>query len=259
MTTTSKLAISIPSNLAHAMSKKSFGQKDYHESSFLDAVKSIIIAVISSLFSFILAILGVQAPRETITSSEHVSDSESTSSSSSSASSSSTTITSNTNMREDAHEHNHDGISRSSSSYLGSIPRGAPEDILEIFEAFKKCTDPNKVNVCIGAYRDEMGRPWILPSVHKAETIMINDPGRNKEYSGVIGDTAYIAQAMKFAYGHDIVRQGTAVGVQTLSGTGACRLGAEFLGQFAPVKKIFVPDPTWSNHIAIFESCGLEV
>jgi aspartate aminotransferase len=47
--------------------------------------------------------------------------------------------------------------------------------------------------------------------------------------------------------------------VQTLSGTGACRIGGEFLSKFFPVKKIYIPDPTWGNHIAIFEECGLEV
>ena len=54
------------------------------------------------------------------------------------------------------------------SDYLSSIPEGPPDAILGIAEAFKACTDEKKVNVCVGAYRDSNGKPWILPSVRKA-------------------------------------------------------------------------------------------
>lgn len=143
-------------------------------------------------------------------------------------------------------------------SFLTDIPMGAPDAILGIAENFKACTDPNKVNVCVGAYRDENGKPWILPSVKEAEKIMIDDPTENKEYASISGDAAYVAEAIKFAYGQDCDLNKIAA-VQSLSGTGACRVGGEFLAKFAPVKKIYLPDPTWGNHIGIFEECGLEV
>jgi len=145
-----------------------------------------------------------------------------------------------------------------SKSYIADIPMGAPDAILGIADNFKKCTDPNKVNVCVGAYRDENGKPWILPSVKEAEKIMMDDPSENKEYASIAGDAAYVEQAVKFAYGQD-ADLSTMAAVQTLSGTGACRIGGEFLSKFFPVKKIYIPDPTWGNHIAIFEECGLEV
>lgn len=145
-----------------------------------------------------------------------------------------------------------------SKSYIADIPMGAPDAILGIADNFKKCADPNKVNVCIGAYRDENGKPWILPSVKEAEKIMMDDPSESKEYASITGDAAYVEQAIKFAYGQD-ADLSTMAAVQTLSGTGACRIGGEFLSKFFPVKKIYIPDPTWGNHIAIFEECGLEV
>lgn len=143
-------------------------------------------------------------------------------------------------------------------SYLTDIPMGAPDAILGIADNFKKCTDPNKVNVCVGAYRDENGKPWILPSVKAAEKIMMDDPAQNKEYASIVGDVAYVEQAIKFAYGQDADLSVIAA-TQTLSGTGACRIGGEFLSKFYPVKKIYIPDPTWGNHIAIFEESGMEV
>jgi len=148
----------------------------------------------------------------------------------------------------------------SASSYLDGIPMGAPDAILGIAENFKACDDPNKVNICVGAYRDENGKPWILPSVREAENIMIKSTTENKEYSSIAGDAQFVSLAIKFAFGQSVDTDKIAA-VQTLSGTGACRIGGQFLSKFSPDdnKKIFVPNPTWGNHLAIFRNCGLEV
>ena len=86
--------------------------------------------------------------------------------------------------------------------------------------------------------------------------------GRRIQNQGVreriAGDAAYVAEAIKFAYGQEQDLSALAA-VQTLSGTVACRIRGQFLSNLAPVKTIYVPDPTWGNHIAIFENCGLEV
>lgn len=135
---------------------------------------------------------------------------------------------------------------------------GAPDAILGIAENFKACTSPQKVNVCVGAYRDGNGKPWILPSVREAEKKMMDDPLENKEYASIIGDAKYVSLAVQFAYGQDIDLSRLAA-VQSLSGTGACRIGGEFLGRYSPVKDIYVPNPTWGNHINIFGESGLNV
>jgi aspartate aminotransferase len=59
---------------------------------------------------------------------------------------------------------------------------------LGIAAAFRACTDPNKVNICVGAYRDENGQPWVLPSVRAAEQKMLNE-NANKEYAPIEGTT----------------------------------------------------------------------
>ena len=154
--------------------------------------------------------------------------------------------------------------STATQSYLSTIPEGPPDAILGIAEAFKACTDEKKVNVCVGAYRDSKGKPWILPSVRKAEERLLADTSANKEYAPIAGDAKYVELALKFAYGSDADLSNTA-GVQSLSGTGACRIGGHFFAKFAPKPEgmtslpIYIPNPTWGNHVKIFQECGMEV
>ena len=83
-------------------------------------------------------------------------------------------------------------------SYLDAIPQGPPDAILGIAQAFGASKAPNKVNVCVGAYRDENGIPWVLPSVKAAEEKLL---GTNKEYLPIEGDGLFIDKALRFAYG----------------------------------------------------------
>eukprot|EP00537_Pseudo-nitzschia_pungens_P001148 CAMPEP_0172367368 /NCGR_PEP_ID=MMETSP1060-20121228/20952_1 /TAXON_ID=37318 /ORGANISM="Pseudo-nitzschia pungens, Strain cf. cingulata" /LENGTH=447 /DNA_ID=CAMNT_0013091591 /DNA_START=67 /DNA_END=1410 /DNA_ORIENTATION=- len=138
------------------------------------------------------------------------------------------------------------------------VPEGPPDAILGIAQAFRAAPEEHKVNVCVGAYRDTKGLPWVLPSVRKAEEMMLADDKENKEYLPIDGDQAYVEKALKFAYGASAPLERIA-GVQTLSGTGACRIGGQFLADFYPNKNIYVPDPTWGNHHKIFAACGLNV
>lgn len=138
------------------------------------------------------------------------------------------------------------------------VPQGPPDAILGIAQAFRACKDERKVNVCVGAYRDESGKPWILPSVRAAEEKMLQAADENKEYLPIEGDQSFVEKALKFAYGADAPLERIA-GVQTLSGTGACRIGGKFLSTFYPGKPIFLPVPTWGNHHKIFAECGLDV
>lgn len=148
-------------------------------------------------------------------------------------------------------------ITATKPSFLSTIPEGPPDAILGIAEAFKSCTDERKVNVCVGAYRDSTGKPWILPSVRKAEERLLADSSVNKEYAPIAGDSKYVELALKFAYGSDADLSSVA-GVQSLSGTGACRIGGHFLSKFVPKPEgmaavpIYIPNPTWGNHISIF-------
>jgi hypothetical protein len=96
----------------------------------------------------------------------------------------------------------------------------APEDaVMGVAQAYRACDDPRKVDVCVGAYRDERGKPWVLPSVRRAERILL-DRDEDKEYLPIDGDRDFVEAAMKFAYGRDMPMEHLAA-IQTLSGTGA--------------------------------------
>ncbi len=145
--------------------------------------------------------------------------------------------------------------------YLKNVPAGAPDKILGINQAFQKSDVPDKVNLVVGAYRDANGKPWVLPSVAEAEARLLQK-AVNKEYAGITGLPNFLKRALAFAYGDDSppMLEKRLAGVQTLSGTGACRLAADFYAKFLPAgTKVYCSDPTWPNHIPIFAQAGFDV
>lgn len=117
-----------------------------------------------------------------------------------------------------------------------------------------------KVDLGIGAYRDNNGKPWVLPSVHEAEKLIKEDPSYNHEYLGIAGLTSLISGAAKVILGEDspALQEQRIVSVQSLSGTGALHIAAKFLNKFCSEKVVYLSQPTWANHTAIFETQGLK-
>ncbi|CEJ94479.1 Putative Aspartate aminotransferase [[Torrubiella] hemipterigena] len=149
-------------------------------------------------------------------------------------------------------------VGRAAASTWAGVPQGPPA-ILGITEAFKADTFDKKINLGVGAYRDDQGKPFVLPSVRAAEQKVI-DSKMNKEYAGITGVPEFPALAAKLAYGANSPVLDRLVITQTLSGTGALRVGAAFLQKFFNGdKKIYIPTPSWANHKAVFTQAGLEV
>nr|KAF6406829.1 glutamic-oxaloacetic transaminase 2 [Molossus molossus] len=104
------------------------------------------------------------------------------------------------------------------SSWWAHVEMGPPDPILGVTEAFKRDTNSKKMNLGVGAYRDDNGKPYVLPSIRKYVT------------------------------------------VQTISGTGALRIGASFLQRFFKFSRdVFLPKPTWGNHTPIFRDAGMQL
>ena len=114
------------------------------------------------------------------------------------------------------------------------IPMGAPDAILGIAQAYRSCTNENKVNVCVGAYRDENGQPWVLPSVRKAEYKMLEDPTCNKEYLPIEGDKEFVQCAMEFAYGPNMPMENVAA-IQTVRRWKGICCVCVYLGSFSHI------------------------
>ncbi|KAI9609912.1 hypothetical protein H4Q26_006901 [Puccinia striiformis f. sp. tritici PST-130] len=137
-----------------------------------------------------------------------------------------------------------------------SVPAGPPDPILGVTEAFKACTSPLKMNLGVGAYRDQDGKPFVLPSVRQAEAAIVAAK-HDKEYLGITGFTEFTKHAALLAYGADSapLKEGRIAITQSISGTGALRIGGAFLQRFYPhSKSIYLPTPTWGNHIPIFKT-----
>merc|ERR1712226_1561651 len=114
------------------------------------------------------------------------------------------------------------------------------------------------MNLGVGAYRDDNGKPYVLPSVRAAEA-KIFAKNLDKEYLPITGHADFRKDAAKLAFAEagDVISEGRYANTQTISGTGALRVGTEFLAKFAPSKNLWMPNPTWGNHIPIAKDAGL--
>lgn len=117
-------------------------------------------------------------------------------------------------------------------------------------------TDPHqqKANLGIGVYRDENGLPLIFPSVDDAEK-ELQSQKLNKEYQPIEGNKLFLQGTLRLIYGS---WADSASGVQTIGGTGALRVGAEFLVKQG-FSKLFLSNPTWPNHKQIFQRAGMTI
>lgn len=116
------------------------------------------------------------------------------------------------------------------------------------------------MNLGIGAYRSEDGKPYVFPVVRKAEQMIVANTKLDKEYSPIDGDQEFNkgARGVLFGWNHADVSSGRVASAQTLSGTGALRVVAEFLVKHRP-SPIYMSSPSWGNHNAIFSAAGLDV
>lgn len=147
------------------------------------------------------------------------------------------------------------------SSWWSGVEMGPPDAILGVTEAFKRDTNPKKMNLGVGAYRDDSGKPFVLPSVKKAEELIVSQ-NLDKEYLPISGSADFCKNAIALALGSDsqVLADGLNMTVQGISGTGALRIGSTFLSKFFPgPKTVWLPTPTWGNHVPIFKHVNMEV
>eukprot|EP01138_Halocafeteria_seosinensis_P014970 gb/GECG01015282.1/.p1 GENE.gb/GECG01015282.1/~~gb/GECG01015282.1/.p1 ORF type:complete len:447 (+),score=47.27 gb/GECG01015282.1/:1-1341(+) len=146
-------------------------------------------------------------------------------------------------------------------SAWANVPMGPPDPILGLNEAFKKDESPNKVNLGVGAYRDEAGNPYVLETVQEAQRRIV-DRKMDHEYAPIAGVPGFAELAAEFMYGHQspALQENRVASVQALSGTGALRVMGSFLKEFlanGEAKPIYLPNPTWGNHNKVFTAAGL--
>ncbi len=137
----------------------------------------------------------------------------------------------------------------------------APKDpILGVTEAYVADKNPKKVNLGVGVYYDENGKVPVLECVKEAEDLRIAS-GAPKSYLPIDGLAAYdnAVKALVFGAESAAVKEGRVVTVQAIGGTGGLKIGADFLHLLSPNATVWISDPSWENHRALFEAAGFKV
>jgi len=136
----------------------------------------------------------------------------------------------------------------------------AGDPILSLNEAFQKDSRTDKINLSIGIYFDDAGRIPVLDCVHQAEAQMLAD-NLPKPYLPIEGSAAMrqAVQHLLFGADHEAVTSGRIATLQTVGSSGGLKVGADFIKRWLPDSQLWVSDPTWDNHRAMFEGAGVQV
>ncbi|KAH7071957.1 aspartate aminotransferase [Paraphoma chrysanthemicola] len=137
---------------------------------------------------------------------------------------------------------------------LSATPADAAFGLMASFDADPR---PGKVSLIAGAYRDENGEPWILPSVQQAKVRLSTT--ETHEYLGIAGSSTLIDQATMLTFGSNLAStlDRSIVSIHTVSGTGSNHLLALFLALNLRPGRVFIPNPTWINHHGIWDQTGI--
>ncbi|HRC38325.1 MAG: aspartate/tyrosine/aromatic aminotransferase [Rubrivivax sp.] len=143
---------------------------------------------------------------------------------------------------------------------FGHLDAYAGDPILSLNEAFQKDPRADKVNLSIGIYFDDAGRIPVLDCVRQAEAALLAE-STPKSYLPIEGSAAMrgAVQHLLFGAGHEALASGRVATLQTVGSSGGLKVGADFIKRWLPASGVWVSDPTWDNHRAMFEGAGVAV
>ena len=146
------------------------------------------------------------------------------------------------------------------TSIFAAVEMAPRDPILGLTEGFNADKNPAKVNLGVGVYYDDNGKIPLLAAVKSAEKTRI-DAAPARGYQPIDGLVAYNQAVQKLMFGADsaLIKDGRLVTIEALGGTGALKVGADFLKRLYPATKVYISDPSWENHRALFESAGFTV
>ncbi|AZV93990.1 aromatic amino acid aminotransferase [Bordetella sp. J329] len=146
------------------------------------------------------------------------------------------------------------------SSLFASVEVAPRDPILGLNEQFAADTRPNKANLGVGVYYDDKGRLPLLNCVKQAEEALTAKAAA-RGYLPIDGLSDYNSGVQKLLFGQDspLLTSGRLVTVQALGGTGALKVGADFLKELLPDAQVAISDPSWENHRALFTRAGFPV
>ena len=135
----------------------------------------------------------------------------------------------------------------------------AGDPIFRLGEAFHQDPRPQKVNLTVGLYYDNDGRIPLLETIRIAEARLGNNP-QPRPYLPLEGLASYRQAVQKLLFGenHEVLRSNKVATIQSIGGTGALKVGGDFLHAAYPDSEIWISDPAWDNHFAIFSGAGIK-
>src|SRR5690606_32371075 len=138
------------------------------------------------------------------------------------------------------------------------LEKYAGDPIFRLNEAFHRDGHPQKVNLTVGLYYDNEGHIPVLSSVKTAEQRRATDPAP-RPYLPMEGLASYREAVQKLVFGpdHRAVQEKRIATIQSVGGTGALKVGADFLHLAYPDSEIWISDPAWDNHHSIFQGAGV--
>ncbi len=146
------------------------------------------------------------------------------------------------------------------TSVFSAVPLAPRDPILGLTEQFNADSRPNKINLGVGVYFDAGGKLPLLQAVQQAETKRVAAT-LARGYLPIDGIVGYNQAVQGLLFGKDspLLANKQVVTLQALGGTGALKIGADLLKRFAPDSAVYISDPSWENHRALFESAGFAV
>jgi len=146
------------------------------------------------------------------------------------------------------------------SSIFAAVEMAPRDPILGLNESFNADTRTTKVNLGVGVYFDDNGKIPLLGAVKVAEKTRLETmPPRGYQPIEGLGAYNQAVQTLLFGKESSLLAEGRVVTVEALGGTGALKVGADFLKRLQPGATVYISDPSWENHRALFESAGFPV
>jgi aromatic-amino-acid transaminase len=145
-------------------------------------------------------------------------------------------------------------------SLLANVKMAPRDAILGLTETFLADSNPKKVNLGVGVYYDDQGKVPLLECVRRADEAL-TAAGVARPYLAMDGFPEFVrsVQALLFGTDHPAVAQGRVTTVQAVGGTGALKVGADFIKRIAPNAAMYMSDPSYDNHRPLFEEAGFRV
>ena len=137
----------------------------------------------------------------------------------------------------------------------------APKDpIFGLTEAYVADQNPEKGNLGVGVYYTDEGKVPLLKAVIEAEKEIVAKQSP-RSYIAIEGPSAYNMGVQKLLFGEDspLIKDGRVVTAECLGGTGALRVGGDFVRRIEPNVPAAISNPSWENHRGVFEAAGYEV